>query len=103
MAKCNEMPVDAAQIQPEKLYEELQDFFTFHSTAESRAVFYDEDKITSGLADVKIWWIKEEMGLGYALKRDWKAKEMQWYKLGTEENWEKFCRGFAAAFRGDNS
>ncbi len=103
VAKFNEMPQNAAEIQPEKAYAEMQDFFTYHSTEESRAVFYDESDIQAGLASVKIWWIKEESGLGYALKSDWKAEKVRWYKLGTEEEWEKFHRGFAAAFRGDNS
>ena len=103
MAKFNEMPKNAAEIQPEKIYTELQDFFIYTHTEESRAVFYDEKDLKAGLADVRIWWVREEAGLGFALKRDWKAEKMRWYRLGTEEDWQKFKRGFAAAFRGDNS
>ena len=103
MGKFNEMPQNAVEIKPETEYEEMQDFFIYHRTEESRAVFYDSEDIRAGLADVRIWWIKEEAGLGYALKRDWKEEKMRWYRLGTEEEWQKFKRGFAAAFRGDNS
>lgn len=103
MADFNKMPQNAVEIQPEKIYAELQDFFTFTHKEESRAAFYDENNIKAGLADVMIWWVREEAGLGFALKRDWKAEKMRWYRLGTEEDWQKFKRGFAADFRGDNS
>ena len=103
MAEFNKMPHNAEEIQAEKVYAELQDFFTFTHREESRTVFYDEDNIKAGLADVRIWWVREEAGLGFALKRDWKAEKMRWYRLGTAEDWQKFKRGFAAAFRDDNS
>lgn len=103
MGRFNEMPQNAVEIQTEKVYEELQDFFTYYSTTENRAVFYDESNLEAGLADVKIWWIEVETGLGYALKRDWKAEKIRWYRLGTEEEWLKFHRKIADVFRGDNS
>ena len=55
MAEFNKMPHNAEEIQAEKVYAELQDFFTFTHREESRTVFYDEDNIKAGLADVRIW------------------------------------------------
>lgn len=103
MADFNKMPENAREIKPGKEYAEMQDFFTYHTEEERRAVFYDNEDIKAGLADVKIWWVKKETGLGFALKRDWKAEKVRWYKLGKDEDWLKFNRGFAAQFSGDNS
>lgn len=103
MSDYNKMPQNAVEIPQEKVYEELQDFFIYHKAEERRSVFYENENIYSGLADVYIWWIKKEVGIGFALKRDWKEEKMRWYKLGIEEEWEKFRRGFAANFHGDIS
>ncbi len=103
MTDFNKMPENAKEIEPGKEYEEMTDFFIYKTKQENRAAFYDNEDIKAGLADVKIWWVRKEAGLGFALKRDWKAEKMRWYRLGKDEDWLKFKRGFAAQFRGDNS
>lgn len=75
------------------------DFFTFCvESYESRQAFHD---LSGPHEDLRIAWIKKELGLGFCIGR--KNNQVSFYKLGSEENWKKFKTNFSAQFVGDLS
>jgi hypothetical protein len=99
MNEYNKMPEDINLI---TRYEDWQEYFTYCKTEESRRPFYN-DNFIEGTFHLQIYWINKELNLGYCIKEDWKEKVVTMYKIGTEENWIKFKRGFGSQFRNDNS
>jgi hypothetical protein len=100
MNEYNMMPKDAVKVSS---YEDLQDFFTYCHTEESRQPQYDENNFMAGSFDLRVFWIDKDLNLGFGVAADWKAKETNWYRFGSDENWIKFKCGFASQFAGDNS
>ena len=83
-------------------YEACKTFFTYCLTQESRQIHYNNN-FMQGSMNVRIFWVREELNLGFALFDDWKAKKVRFYRVGSDENWAIFKRGFGAQFTGDNS
>jgi hypothetical protein len=101
MNKYNQLPEDTKIISE---YNEYQDFFTYCiENAESRQPQYNSDNHMEGHFNLRIFWIKEEKGLGYGIAKDWKNEKIVFYRFGSEDNWNRFKNGFASQFAGDNS
>lgn len=83
-------------------YEACKEFFMYCLTPESRQINYNND-ILQGSMNVRIFWVDENRNLGYALFDDWKEKKVRFYRIGSDEAWLCFNRGFCAQFAGDNS
>lgn len=82
--------------------EDIQALFAYcWESLESRQAWEGESTFIDYHEDLRIIWIKKELNLGYAfgLKND----VVKVYKIGSEDEWSKFKRGFASTFRGDNS
>lgn len=94
------MPENATEL---TTYEEIRNFFTWCNTEEFRSPAYDEFNKMGGFFNLRIYWAREDMGVGYGIADDWKSKSIKWYRFGSEENWDKFRRGMSALFSGDNS
>lgn len=102
MNKYNQLPEHAQEIT--KFYSKQHDFFNYcFERLETRSCYYDPDNIYRGMFSIKIFWIKEELGLGYGIASDWKKSKIRFYLFGTDEAWSKFKQGFASQFSGDNS
>lgn len=99
MSEYNKMPENAIIIEN---YEEIIEFFTYCMDEETRQPSYT-DKTANGYFNLKIWWVKKELGLGFGIANHWKQKKIVWYRFGKEEAWNKFINGFGALFSGDNS
>lgn len=70
---------------------------------ESRQAAYNDEVFLEGHFDIRVFWIREEYGLGYGIGDDWKEKKLKLYIFGAPENWQTYRRAFAAQFRGDYS
>jgi hypothetical protein len=100
MNEYNSMPENAAEISK---YDDLQRFFMYCLTEESREPNYDKNNFMLGSFKLKIFWVNKDRCLGFGIADDWKASEIKWYRFGSEENWRTFERGFGAQFSRDNS
>lgn len=80
------------------------DFFTFCIEGiESRQAF--KNSIYELHEDLRIFWIKEERGLGICIGRKYENNRqiIKHYRIGKQEDWDVFKQGFAAANARDNS
>lgn len=94
----NTYPNDMEPILPEQS-ELWSDFFTFcFESLESRQAFCD---LSDFPEDLRIVWIKKELGLGFCIGR--KNNQVTFYRLGSMENWKIFKTNFCAKFVGDLS
>ena len=83
--------------------EDIQDLFTYcWESKESRQAWENSNsEFADYHEDLRIVWIKKELNLGYAFGL--KNGVVKVYKIGSKDEWSKFDRNFADAFRGDNS
>lgn len=108
MELYNEMPRAAVKLTDQQLdgqlYRGMQGFFEFRTEREeNRQVLYEQNNHCAGIFKMRIFWVKEKMGLGYGIAYDWKRERIDIYRFGTVEDWQKFKQEFAARFRYDNS
>lgn len=50
-----------------------------------------------------IFWIRKELNLGFCIGKKEDESVVKFYRIGSDEQWNKFKNGFAASFAGDNS
>lgn len=105
MSSYNEFPKNAYKLDSnsETFYQDMLDFFTFCHTEESRSPLYNSKTILAGMFSARLYPVCGEPHLGYAIKQDWKAEEITFWKYGTPEEWSTFKSTFASKFKGDNS
>ena len=96
----NTLPEDAKIITD---YEEQQRFFIHSMEQESRQPQYNPNNFMEGFFNLRIFWVRKELGIGYGFADNWKEKRVDFYRFGSEENWTRFNRGFASQFTRDNS
>lgn len=99
-SKYNSFP----EYMQEMTRESWDDFFTYCiERVESRQAY--KNSIYEMYEDLRIFWIKEDRGLGICIGRKYENHEpvIKHYRVGKQEDWDKFKQGFAATFARDNS
>ena len=97
---CNSFPENMQEMTEES----WQDFFTYCIEGiESRQAF--RNSIYEIYTDLRIFWIRESLGLGVCISRRYESgkPKIEFYRIGTQENWDKLKGEFAAANARDNS
>ena len=100
LSKYNSYP----EFMEEMTEESWNDFFTYCiERVESRQAY--KSSIYEMHEDLRIFWIKEDRGLGICIGRTYENHNqiIRYYKLGKQEDWNVFKRGFGAMFEKDNS
>ncbi len=94
----NTYPNDMEPISPDQI-EIWKDLFIFCvESYESRQAFHVLSDIHE---DLRIAWIDEKLGLGFCIGL--KNNQVNFYRLGSEENWKIFRKYFCSQFVGDMS
>lgn len=57
----------------------------------------------SPLFNTKMFYVSVEKNFGYAIVDNWKLKELQVYRFGSNEAWKALCDARTLMFAGDNS
>ena len=94
----------AAELRRTTRTESWNDFFTYCiERVESRQAY--KSSIYEMHEDLRIFWIKEDRGLGICIGRTYEKHKqiIKYYRVGKQEDWDTFKRGFAATFARDYS
>ena len=84
--------------------ESWNDFFTYCiERVESRQAY--KSSFHEMHETLRIFWIKEDRGLGVCIGRTYEKHKqiIKYYRVGKQEDWDTFKRGFAETFARDYS
>ena len=77
------------------------DFFTYCFEEYEFRQAYRRDPMKEMHEKLRIAWINKERNIGFCIGQ--KEEEVKFYRIGSNEEWDKFKRGFAAQFAHDYS
>lgn len=94
----NEYPKDMVEITEDSMWDGFFEY-PLEKDYEYRQA-YKDGNIHSLMETLKIFWVRKEWGIGYAIGR---KEKVRFYKVGSQEAWGRLAAGFAAANAHDNS
>jgi len=84
-------------------YKTQKIFFSYQIEKTEVRQIINGNSVLDDVFDMKIFWIKRDIGLGFGLVANDALEKTEWYQIGSELEWSAFKTTFSSTFLADNT